>query len=186
MPSKTARDLHPNDCYVCGTENQHSLNVSVPFDIENGEVEFTHHFQGFEKGAPGKKRLVHGGAIAAIMDEVQGVLAHHVGHLVMTDQLHIRYHKGTVLAEPVKIQAIVTTVRKRRLYTRATMHNEAGDLLVSSSAKWFLLPDRMIKKTFQEVGSDVEAPGFNFEMIEANRKRARQIRKQRKAKKSHQ
>ena len=52
MPSETARDLHPNDCYVCGLQNEHSLNVTVPFDVENGEVEFVHHFQGFEKGAP--------------------------------------------------------------------------------------------------------------------------------------
>ncbi|MCB1156144.1 MAG: PaaI family thioesterase [Leptospiraceae bacterium] len=177
-PSRIAPDLHPDDCYVCGRENFASLKASILFDEENGEVKFTHNFLGHEKGAPGKRRLVHGGAIAALLDEAQGVLAHHIGHIVMTDQLYLRYHKATPLEEVVEVHAWITTVRKRRLYTRATLKSAQGEVLVSSSGRWYLLPDRMIDRINKD--SDELVKGFQKELIEVNRSRAKEIRKRKK------
>ncbi|MCB1192159.1 MAG: PaaI family thioesterase [Leptospiraceae bacterium] len=176
--SKVSQDLHPEDCFVCGLENDKSLKATIQFDEENGEVKFTHSFQGHELGAPGRKRLVHGGAIAALLDEAQGVLAHHIGHIVMTDQLHLRYHKATPIEESVEIHAWITTVRKRRLYTRATMKNKEGEILVSSSGRWYLLPDRMIERINKE--SEKLINGFQPGLIEANRSRFKSIRKRKR------
>ena len=177
-PSILAEELHPPDCFVCGPDNPCSLRAESRFDTEKGEVIFTHHFKGHETGAPGKTRLVHGGALAALLDEAQGVLAHHIGHIVMTDQLHMKYHKATPIANAVKIHAWVTTVRKRRLYTRATIENLDGDLLVSSSGRWYLMPERLLAKMS---GQDGSLMGFSSELLEANKARAKKIRKKRKA-----
>jgi acyl-coenzyme A thioesterase PaaI-like protein len=174
LPSKTSQDLHPDDCFVCGLNNDKSLKVSIVFNEENGETKFIHTFQGHEKGAPGKSRIVHGGAIAAILDEAQGVLAHHIGHMVMTDTLTLKYHKATQIMEPVEVHAWITAVRHRRLYTKATLKNQKGEILVSSSGKWYIIPDKIIERFNKEIEGKVK--GLHLEQLHANRVRAKNIR----------
>ncbi|MCB1140919.1 MAG: PaaI family thioesterase [Leptospiraceae bacterium] len=181
-PSRTSQDLHPSDCFACGLENEKSLKVSILFDEKTGETKFIHKFCGHETGALGKIRLVHGGAIAAILDEAQGVLAHHIGHLVMTDTLNLKYHKGTPIGEPVEIHAWITAVRKRRLYTKATLKSLSGELLVSSSGRWYILPDRMRERIDKEINGIVR--GYHNDLMDANRQRAKKIRKSLKQKNS--
>ena len=96
----------------------------------------------------------------------------------MTDQLYLRYHKATPLEEVVEVHAWITTVRKRRLYTRATLKSAQGEVLVSSSGRWYLLPDRMIDRINKD--SDELVKGFQKELIEVNRSRAKEIRKRKK------
>ena len=174
LPTRTSLEVHPADCFVCGPENIHGMHTAIPFDESRGEVSFRHEFRGHELGAPGKSRMVHGGALAALMDEAQGCLAHHIGHLVMTEQLTLRYHKATEISQPVRIRAWATAVRRRRLYTRAVIENLQGDVLVSSSAKWYLLPDKFIERVFAKAGG---VNKFDIALLEANRKRAKEIRK---------
>ena len=172
----SSRHMHPQDCFCCGAENDKSLQIDIPFDEDLGEVIYTYQFPEHAAGARGPKRLVHGGAVAALVDEAQGALAQFIGHLILTDQLHMKYHKGTPLYEPVKVRAWVTAVRKRRLYTRATIHDQEDELLVSSSASWYILPERMIKRMAAGAGIP-----FDLGQLEANKQRAKQIRRRRRA-----
>lgn len=136
-------------------------------------MRFEYTPRGFEIGAPG---YVHGGVLAAIMDEAQGVLCFHVGHVVMTDQLRMKYHKATQLESPCHVRCWITAVRKRRMYTRGTLESGDGSLLVSSSAVWYLLPERLTRRLFYSE-SDPSEPERIRSVLEANRRRAREIRK---------
>ena len=176
--SMGSRDWHTDKCYACGTGNERGLEIDVLFDENVGEVNFEFTPDDFMLGAPG---YVHGGVLSAIMDESQGVLCFHIGHMIMTDELHLKYHKATPLHKPVKVHSWMTAVRKRRLYTRATMHSEEGELLCASSARWYLLPEKTIKRIFYgKYGPDQTEYNRVHTILEANRKRAKDIRMRRK------
>jgi hypothetical protein len=123
---------------------------------------------------------VHGGVLAALLDETQGTLCYHVGHFVMTEQLHMKYHKASPLGKNLTFRAWLTAVRKRRLYSRASIHLESGELLASSSASWYVLPERVLQKLFADRFSADDSER-NRIILEANRKRAREIRRRLRA-----
>ena len=167
LASITAQDWQRPVCYGCGPDNPHSLGADFRFDVETGEVRFRHKMRGFEHGAPG--------ALATIMDEAQGALCHHIGHLILTDQLVMKYKKAVKIDQVFDVRCWVTAVRKRRMYTRGTMTDLEGELLVTSSATWFLLPDRMTRRMFKDHMNPGEIE-LLAQQIENNRKRAREIR----------
>lgn len=171
-PTRDSRDWHGELCYGCGLDNPHGLLANVPFDEERGEVRMTYRLSEWHRGAPGYS---HGGVLAALLDEAQGVLCHHVGHLVMTDKLQIKYHKATPLDKEIHIRCWITAVRKRRMYTRAEIRSD-GDLRATSHAVWYLLPDRMIDRMFASDMTSEEVRTMHAK-LEANRKRAREIRR---------
>lgn len=172
-PSETARDWHHSNCYGCGADNSKGLHALFPFHEETGEVRFKYAVGENFEGAPG---FVHGGVLAALLDEAQGTLCYHVGHFVMTEQLHMKYHKASPLGKELTFRAWLTAVRKRRLYTRASIHLESGELLATSSASWYVLPERVLQKLFSDRFS-AEDSARNQTILEANRKRAREIRR---------
>ena len=124
-------EWHSPHCYGCGPENPRGLHAQFPFDEETGEVRFIFNPHADHQGAPG---YMHGGVISALLDEAQGVLCHHVGHMVMTDRLNLKYHRATPIDRPFRVHARLSAVRKRRLYTRALLLGDEDEVLVSSSA----------------------------------------------------
>lgn len=173
QPSKTARDWHAPSCFGCGTKNSHGLKAEFPFDEENGEVAFEYNPSEWMEGAP---HHVHGGILASLLDEAQGVLCFHIGHTVMTDELQVKYHLATTLYEPFRVRCWLTAVRRRRMYTRATIHSLDGKLLASSRAVWYVLPDRVMRRMFKDRFDPAEETRVK-DILEANRKRAKNIRR---------
>ncbi|PJZ68854.1 thioesterase [Leptospira perolatii] len=170
--SYTGQDWHHTNCFGCGPDNPKGLHASFPFHEESGEVRFSFLIEKSFEGAPG---FAHGGALAALLDEAQGVLCFHLGHFVMTDQLYMRYIKACPLNEKIVIRCWVTMVRRRRLYTKATIHLEkTGELLVSSKARWYDMPERIFARMFQSTNFPVETIS---KILEENKKRGKEIRK---------
>jgi len=173
IPSQTGSDWHHPNCFGCGKENTQGLHADFRFDSSSGEVRFDYQPRPFQEGAPG---YAHGGILASLVDEAQGDLCFHLGHFVMTDQLITKYHKAVNLEEPVRIRAWLTSARKRRLYTRATIHSQAGDILVSSRARWYIMNERVFSRMF---GNYMDVEELRI-VLDENKKRAREIRKKMK------
>ncbi|RME92273.1 MAG: PaaI family thioesterase [Candidatus Hydrogenedentota bacterium] len=173
-PTLRGQDWHKPDCYGCGPENKNGLHAEFTFDEETGEVRFPYVAPPYLKGAPG---YMHGGAIATLLDEAQGALCYHLGHMIMTDKLTIKYHKATPLGEEIYIRCWVTAVRKRRMYTRGIIYNKDEEVLVSSSAVWYLLPERVLRKLFKEENWPESERQYRRAVLEANRQRAKKIRR---------
>lgn len=171
IPSLTSRDWHHKNCFGCGPNNQYTLGAEFKFDEETGEVRFDYDLQSWQEGAPG---YAHGGILATLLDEAQGVLCFHLGHFVMTEELHTHYQKAAALGKKISIRCWITAVRRRRLYTEATIHSENGDLLVSSKAKWYDLSERTIQRMFQNSPYELERLKM---VIDSNRRRGKEIRK---------
>ena len=171
--SLTGRDWHHPNCYGCGDQNHNGLHADFLFNEVSGDVEFEYLPTDRFEGAPGYS---HGGMLATLLDEAQGCLCFHIGHVVMTEKLHMNYHKATPLDAPVKVRAWLTAVRKRRLYTRATISSLQDELYVSSSASWYVLPERLMRRMFQgKYNADFTLQ--SMALIDLNRKRAKEIRR---------
>ncbi len=169
--SQVGQDWHHVNCFGCGQENPKGLKADFPFHGETGEVRFTYSAEKFYEGAPG---FAHGGVLAAILDEAQGVVCFHAGHFVMTDQLYVRYLKATPLNEDLEVRAWITMVRKRRLYTKATIHmKRTGELLASSKARWYDMPERIYTRMFHRSPLAMDRMK---EMLDENKKRGRLLR----------
>lgn len=174
-PSLKGQDWHHKNCFGCGIENQNSLKADFTFDSENGEVHFEYLIEKRFEGAPGYS---HGGILATLLDEAQGCLCFHIGHVVMTEKLYLNYHKAVPLNTPIFIRAWLTAVRKRRLYTRGMIYRKNGqneiEIFTTSSASWYVLPERIQRRMFRDFNE--EKYKKQIEILELNRKRAREIR----------
>ncbi len=171
-PSQKGQDWHHINCFGCGEENPRGLKAVFPFHPETGEVRFDYTFQNFYEGAPG---FAHGGVLASIVDEAQGVVCFHAGHFVMTDQLYVKYNKATSINEEVYVRAWITMVKSRRMYTKCTIISKrTGEILVSSKARWYDMSERTIRRMFHR--SPIKIDSLML-MLDANQKRGKQLRK---------
>jgi len=119
---------------------------------------------------------MHGGVIAALLDEAQGVLCFHLGHFVMTDQLTVSYDHAVSLEHPIHIRCWVTAVRKRRIYTNATITDDDGRVLATSNGRWYVFNERVAHRMFYRQFKDNTFEDLK-KTLEGNRKRAKEIRK---------
>ena len=89
------------------------------------------------EGAPGR---AHGGVVAALLDEVMGLMNVIHGAMAFTAQLDITYLAPTPVGEPIVARAWLARHENRKQFVEATLH--AGDLLVASAKALFISIDR--------------------------------------------
>jgi acyl-coenzyme A thioesterase PaaI-like protein len=171
-PSSIGQDWHHTNCFGCGPENGRGLHAEFPFDHETGEVRFKFVFEKFYEGAPG---YVHGGILAALLDEAQGVTCFHAGHFVMTDQLFVKYDKACPLGEEVECRAWITIAKNKRLYTKATIISPlTGDVFATSKARWYNMKEKIFMRMFHRSPLKMERLK---KILELNKKRGKELRK---------
>jgi len=89
------------------------------------------------EGAPGR---AHGGVIAALLDEVMGLMNVIHGAMAFTAQLDITYLAPTPVGEPLIARAWLARHDNRKQFVEATLH--ADDLMVASAKALFISIDR--------------------------------------------
>jgi acyl-coenzyme A thioesterase PaaI-like protein len=89
------------------------------------------------EGAPGR---AHGGVVAALLDEVMGLMNVIHGATAFTAQLDITYLAPTPVGEPIVARAWLARRDNRKQFVEATLH--AGELMVASAKALFISVDR--------------------------------------------
>lgn len=150
----TSQDLLPNsrDCFVCGLANQFGLKLR--FRVTGpGEVTCVYTVPERYQGFPG---VVHGGIVAAMLDEV--CWRAHMGirplRIMFTARLDLRYRKNVPVGQPLRI---VGTSLKSKMHTSTStgvIYGPDGFVLAEADA---LLVD--VPADFLE-GVDLEAMGW--------------------------
>jgi acyl-coenzyme A thioesterase PaaI-like protein len=124
-----------SDSMVAGAANPMGLDAQL---WREGDVAYMRVTLGkaFE-GAPGR---AHGGVVAALLDEVMGLMNVIHGAMAFTAQLDITYHAPTPVGEPIVARAWLARGDGRKQFVEATLH--AGDVLVASASALFITIDR--------------------------------------------
>jgi len=98
-------------CFVCGTDNPHSIGITMFVD-DDGIVTSEFTLTESHQGPPGHS---HGGASAAILDEVMGLVVWAAGHKVLAANININYRKPLPLFQPLTAVARITEAGERKI-----------------------------------------------------------------------
>ena len=139
-----------NHCFICGRKNPHGLYMTF---YDNGENEVFSEYTVAEEyqSYPG---VVHGGIVAAMLDEVVGRVAmiddHH--HFMMSVKLEVKYRHPVPTNTPLKIIGRIVKLRGR-------LGQAVGEIM---------LPDGMIAAESAMTLADVPAEmlvGVNLDAL---------------------
>lgn len=141
-----------NHCFVCGLSNPFGLHLRF-FDTEPGvvtsDVTLPEQYQGY----PG---MVHGGIIAAMLDEAAG-RSHMVGaqpRFMYTARLEVRYRKNVPLNQPLLLVGRVGESKRRTATATSAIYDQEQNLLAEADAVLVDIPQQVLD------GIDVEALGW--------------------------
>lgn len=131
------------NCFVCGRENPIGLHLKF-YETSPGEVtvEYTvpEQFQGY----PG---VVHGGVVAAILDEVTGrtQMGGTSPRFMFTARLDVRYRKNVPVGRPLKIIGRAGISRERTATATGKIFGPDGELLAEAEALLINVPDKIVE-----------------------------------------
>jgi acyl-coenzyme A thioesterase PaaI-like protein len=147
------RQPNSRNCFICGVENPLGLNVKF-FDTGPGEVSaectVPEEFQGY----PG---VVHGGIVAALLDEVAG--RSQMGDVdnprfMFTARLEIRYRKNVPVEKPLRLVGIAGTRKERTATAKGAIYSWEGTLLAEGEVLLMNVPTDVLRSV------DLEALGW--------------------------
>ncbi len=107
---------HYGECFGCGGQQPHGLHLQA----RAGEgVSITAEFtvQPAHQGAPG---LAHGGVLATALDETLGSLNWLLRTIAVTGRLETDFVRPVPVGTTLHLEAEVTAVAGRKIYSRAT------------------------------------------------------------------
>ena len=140
-------------CFVCGTRNPHGLGLQFFDDGKTVWTELTaaEHHQSW----PG---VLHGGIIAAVLDETIGRVAFLHDRWVHTARLVTRYVKPAPLGEPLRATGVLT--RDARLLMEmkgALVRASSGEVLAEATGTFVPLPAETRNELAKKLGGDFTA-----------------------------
>jgi acyl-coenzyme A thioesterase PaaI-like protein len=106
-----------------------ALALDPDAGVVRGEVVFGAAFE----GAPG---LVHGGFVAAVLDEALGMACVFSGTQGMTAELTTRFRHHTPVATPLRVEARLVSVDGRKIRTAGELYHD--DLVVAEASGLFI------------------------------------------------
>jgi uncharacterized protein (TIGR00369 family) len=129
-------------CFVCGVENKFGLQLKF-YESEPGlviaETTVPEHFQGY----PG---VVHGGIVAAMLDEVSGrsMLHGEPARFMVTAKLNVRYRKPVPVGEKLLLEGRAKEDNGRIATVTGAIYNQAHELLAEAEAVLADIPQKLM------------------------------------------
>jgi acyl-coenzyme A thioesterase PaaI-like protein len=148
------RQPNSQHCFVCGMANPFGLKLRF-YETAPGEVTAECTLSDEYQGYPG---VVHGGVVAAMLDEVAG-RAHMGGdppRFMYTARLEVRYRKNVPVGKPLHLVGVAGQSREKTATAKSSMYDQDGNLLAEADALLFDLPPT----AFESV--DLEALGWKI------------------------
>ena len=147
-------EKQPNSryCFVCGLENTLGLKLAF-YHTADGEVSADYTVSESYQGYPG---VVHGGVVAAMLDEICG--RSHMGvdppRFMYTARLDIRYRKNVPVGQQLKLVGKAGKSKRRAATAHGAIYSPDGELLAEAEALLVDIP----QETYNEV--DLQALGW--------------------------
>jgi acyl-coenzyme A thioesterase PaaI-like protein len=145
--------FHQPGCYGCGPDNPDGFGL-VAFAAEPGAVEADYVFGPRYEGGPG---VVHGGATAAVLDDLYGRLLVRILTLAVTVDLQVGYHRAVHLEEPCRLRAELVEHVGRDLTMRASL-TQQGEEKVTSHGRFRTIGLDRLANRYERSGPDPIAP----------------------------
>jgi uncharacterized protein (TIGR00369 family) len=113
-------------CFICGSQNPNNAGI-IWWERTDGVIVSEVTLSEAQQGAAG---FTHGGASAAILDEVMGVAVWRAGYQVVTVNLEVEYRRPVPLGELIQIEGQVVDQVGRSIRARGELHLPDGTVAV--------------------------------------------------------
>jgi len=132
-------------CFVCGEKNPAGLKLRIRTDAERGEstaeVTFRDDFQGWTK-------VVHGGLLAAVLDEALIYAAGAKGHICVTGEMTVRYVKPASTGVAYALRGRFLEDKGRVVLAESELLDAEGGQVARASGKLFKVPGKVPSAKF--------------------------------------
>lgn len=132
-------------CFVCGEKNPIGLKLRLRTDPERGEsaaeVTFRDDFQGWTK-------VVHGGLLAAVLDEALIYAAGAKGHICVTGEMTVRYVKPASTGVAYALRGRFLEDKGRVVLAESSLCDGEGQEIARASGKLFKVPGKVPTSKF--------------------------------------
>jgi len=131
-----------NHCFVCGRDNKFGLHLEF-YENAPGEVVVEYTVPEQYQGYPG---VVHGGVVAAMLDEVTGrsQMGGDPPRFMFTARLNVRYHKNVPVGQPLRIIGRAGASKERTATATGQIFGPDGDLLAEAEALLINVPEGLV------------------------------------------
>ncbi len=136
------KQANSSHCFVCGLDNEHGLQMKFYEDGSGkviSDITVPRQFQGY----PG---VVHGGIIAAMLDEVSGrtITNSQATRWMVTASLSIRYRKPVLVEKPLHLEGSLKQDSGAVARVRGEIFDvESGVLLAEAEAVLAAIPQSL-------------------------------------------
>jgi acyl-coenzyme A thioesterase PaaI-like protein len=142
----SAKQPNSRHCFVCGVENPIGLHLKF-YETAPGEVTADLNLTNIYQGYPG---IVHGGIIAAMLDEAAGRA--HMGpvetpRFLFTAKLDVRYRKNVPVGQPLRLVGKAGLTKSRTAEASSAIYDQEGMLLADADVLLVNVPEKMIQTT---------------------------------------
>jgi uncharacterized protein (TIGR00369 family) len=139
----TKKQPGSNHCFICGRQNPVGLKMDF-YTTEPGQVQAEVIIPSQFEGYPG---VVHGGIIAAVLDETGG-RAHmeEPTRFMVTAQLNVRYRKPVPTETALEVFGVAGVRRGRVAEAHAEIRDREGDVLAEAELVLVDIPENQLEE----------------------------------------
>ena len=123
--------------FITGDRNSDRLRVR--YFIKDRDNSFIARVW-FGPSTEGPTGFVHGGSMAAVLDEAMGIAAWIRGYTVVAAKITVQYRKMLPLGSVITVEAKVTSVNGKKVTTKGKIYNETGTLFTESEGLFINIP----------------------------------------------
>ena len=121
------------NCFVCGKENPYGLKLDIK--ARNG---YTYAEFSLGENYVGYPNIIHGGIIAAILDDMMANVKFLEGYILYTVELNVKYLKHCLVNEKLIAFGYPRETNHNIFIAYGEIKNEAGELKATATGKYFI------------------------------------------------
>ncbi len=140
-------------CFACGRRNPGGLHLD--FDVSKDRAETTYTGEQRHQGYDG---TLHGGIVAALLDETMGWAIFRQGVWGVTARLALSFKRPVPVGEELRVVGEVVRDRGRAIETRGTVSRASdGQVLAEAEALFLKMPEKRRRELEQRYAGAVDA-----------------------------
>lgn len=123
-------------CFACGRANPIGLGLEYDVARRSARTRFV-----AQRQHTGYEGLVHGGIVAAVLDETMGWAIFHEGVWGVTARISVAFRRPIAVGDELSATGVVTRWSRRAIQTHGEIRDTAGALLADADATFLVLPE---------------------------------------------
>jgi acyl-coenzyme A thioesterase PaaI-like protein len=143
LVSSPTIDERANFCFGCGPANPQGLHLTFTTDVSGESITATSHLQldRMHEGPPGH---IHGGIVAALLDEAMSKLNRPLNVLAMTRHMEVDYLRPAPLYQPLVLVSRHLRREGRKLFHQAELQHPDGTILARGQGLFIAIDEKTL------------------------------------------